>query len=555
MIRSSRKPHQEGIALVTAVVFVAVAMLVLSALSMRTVSQSNSVQQYTRYKEAFLGVEAGLATSIADLDTNGGDGMVGMGTWVATVPEPTPTMASGNIAPVQMVGSPNVSYIAHALRWNTDGVDNNGEGTIDGPDEDWYYSVTAFATYPPINRGVETILEGTDVNVWRNAIFGGTGQAGGLINGNVSIHGSVHLLGTDIAAGNAAVAAIDLSGTSLIHNNYDGLQAGLAARVPSLDTTLWNGEMVETLEAKVRVKNGLVGMDGNSEIGSPDVAGNSVKETMDGTYVSDGWTGNAVTDDGDRGDPQSVYSDNGWDEGYDLGDRVPLPILVDDWKDPITGATVVDPITTVNYTHEDYFNQQLAGQAYVGDMTIAANQDFYYNATRPLDPDPANLQPGDDYILFDAATNVMEVNGQISITGNLEITRGNGNDKTINYTGRAALLVAGDVTLNTDLLAQNSDGTTNLSFPVANILGIMAGNNMMVGSLSQLELMGAFYAQNTATTQRQSTIMGTFVANYFDMGTNVPSIYQVPQLADNLPMGMIGMYPILVYDVVSWREI
>jgi hypothetical protein len=555
MTRNSRKPHQEGVALVTAVIFVAVALVVLSALSMRVVNQNNTVQQYTRYKEAFLGVEAGLATSIAAIDTASGDGMVGMGTWVATGPEPTPTMASMNIAPVQMAGSPNVTYIAHALEWNTDGIDNNGEGTIDGADEDWIYSVTAFATYPPITRGAETVIEGTDVNVWRNAIFGGTGQAGGLINGNVSIHGSVHLLGDDIAAGNAAVAAIDLSGTSLIHNNYDGLDAGLAARVPSLDTTLWNGEMVETLEAKVRVKNGLVGMDGNSEIGSPDAAGNSVKETMDGTYVNDGWTGNSVTDDGDRGDPQSVYSDNGWDESYDLGDRVPLPILTDDWKDPISGATTIDPVTLSNYTHADYFDQQLAGEAYAGDMLIEANVDFYYNATRPLDPDPANLQPTDDYILFDAASNVMEINGQIVVTGNLEITRGNGNDKTINYTGRAAILVQGDVTLNTDLLSRNADGSTNQSFPVNNILGIMAGNNMMVGALSQLELMGAFYAQNTASTQRQSTIMGTFVSNYFDMGTNVPSIYQVPQLADNLPMGMIGAYPILVYEVVSWREI
>ena len=77
----------------------------------------------------------------------------------------------------------------------------------------------------------------------------------------------------------------------------------------------------------------------------------------------------------------------------------------------------------------------------------------------------------------------------------------------------------------------------------------------MIGALSQLELMGAFYAQNRASTQRQSTIMGTFVSNYFDMGTNVPSIFQVPQLADNLPLGMIGAYPILIYDIVSWREI
>jgi hypothetical protein len=39
------------------------------------------------------------------------------------------------------------------------------------------------------------------------------------------------------------------------------------------------------------------------------------------------------------------------------------------------------------------------------------------------------------------------------------------------------------------------------------------------------------------------------------MGTNVPEIYQVPSLADNLPLGMIGAYPILVYSQVSWREL
>ena len=49
--------------------------------------------------------------------------------------------------------------------------------------------------------------------------------------------------------------------------------------------------------------------------------------------------------------------------------------------------------------------------------------------------------------------------------------------------------------------------------------------------------------------------MGTFVSNYFDMGTNVPRIYQVPTLAANLPYGMIGAYPIFIYKKVSWREV
>src|SRR5690606_29144735 len=51
------------------------------------------------------------------------------------------------------------------------------------------------------------------------------------------------------------------------------------------------------------------------------------KETMDGVFVNDGWTGNKV--DG-NGDPQSVYSDNGWDNGYDMGDQVEYPTYDDD---------------------------------------------------------------------------------------------------------------------------------------------------------------------------------------------------------------------------------
>jgi hypothetical protein len=290
-------------------------------------------------------------------------------------------------------------------------------------------------------------------------------------------------------------------------------------------------------------------------MGSPDTTGNTFKETMDGTYVNDGWTGNAVIDDGDRGDPLSVWSDNGWDYSYNLGDRVELPLMDGDWREMFTGATVFNAATGNNYGHAEYFDSQLSGTHYVGDLTIDAATDFYYNATRPLDPDPANIQNGDDYILFDAATNVMEINGQITIDGNLEITRGGGNDTTIHYTGRAALLVHGDVTLDTDLLTVNANGTTVNSFPQNNILGIMAEKNMYVGTLAQLELMGAFYAQGMIRTEKQSTIMGTFVSNYFDMGTNVPEIYQVPSLPTNLPYGMIGAYPIVIYDRVSWREV
>ena len=134
-------------------------------------------------------------------------------------------------------------------------------------------------------------------------------------------------------------------------------------------------------------------------------------------------------DDGDRGDPTSVFSDNGWDASYDCGSRVSLPLFNDDWRDMYTGMTVTNPSTGSNYSHYEYYHTELAGTPYPGNMTIACNANFYYNATRPSETNPALRQSTDDYIYFDAATNRMDINGQIEINGNLVMTRGGGNDK------------------------------------------------------------------------------------------------------------------------------
>jgi len=552
--RLLERSKRSGMALLTAVLFISIAALLLGALSMRVANQSRQTENYVMWRKCFWGAETAVAASKASLEM-GGTGLIGIGTWTppATAEIVLPTFNDPNVAPLQMASMPRLNYMGYIVDWINDGRDNNGDGVVDDPQENWFYTIYGLSRLGQVERCVEVVVHGQDVNVWRNAIFGGTGQAGGLINGNVSIHGSVHLLGDNIVPGGTAVTALDLSGTSLIHNNYVGIPAALQQRVPPLPTRTFNGEVVQTLNANLRVRKGYVGLSGNSEIGELDVRGNAIKETMDGTFVNDGWTGNAVIPDGGRGDPRSVWSDNGWDMPYDLGNRVPLPILQDDWRDMYTGQRILNPLTGRNYTHEEYF-ATICGTPYNGDITIKASQDFYYNATRPGDLNPANRQPTDNYILFNATTNKMEINGRIQINGNLVITRGGGNDKTIYYTGKAAVLVNGNVTLDTDLLTVNPDGTVVNSFP-RNILGIMARNNMTVGSLSQLQLMGAFYAQNMIKSEKQTITMGTFVSNYFDMGTNVPEIYQVPTLADNLPFGMIGAYPILAFSQVSWREI
>jgi hypothetical protein len=45
------------------------------------------------------------------------------------------------------------------------------------------------------------------------------------------------------------------------------------------------------------------------------------------------------------------------------------------------------------------------------------------------------------------------------------------------------------------------------------------------------------------------------VAQYFDLGNQIPSVFQTPLLAKNLPPGMPGATPSYYVKTVYWREI
>ena len=69
---------------------------------------------------------------------------------------------------------------------------------------------------------VSLIVEGGG-NVWENAIFaGGTTPNAGFINGNVSVYGSVHIVGTPPNNG----VALSVSGNTGIYSNYKGQNNG-----------------------------------------------------------------------------------------------------------------------------------------------------------------------------------------------------------------------------------------------------------------------------------------------------------------------------------------
>jgi hypothetical protein len=360
-----------------------------------------------------------------------------------------------------------------------------------------------------VSRRLLTYVRMVDVSPWDYAIFAGSGASGTMVNGNVDIRGSVLILGDGLAPGDYA---IDLGGTAeIVGNNYNGVPAELLAKVPALPTTVVNGETVDTLNAVLRVKKGRVGLSGSSAVGQPDQAGNTVKETVDAVYVTDGWGGN-------QGAAQ-VYSDNGTAAAYDLGDAVTFPSL---------------------------------GDPYPG---YASYQDYLQNNALVLTTELSNIQP--DSIIPEissahgsvskTAGGPLVVSGIIYVDGNNNVAfNKQGSAKTINYEGKGSILVTGNVNINANLLTAGDD-----SFPVNN-LGIMTPNNIVFNE-AQINVMGVFYAEDNVIVQKQTNIMGTIVSNFFDVGTNVPAIFQVPAVKDNLPPGMIGADN-RWYMVVAWLK-
>lgn len=492
---------------------------------------------------------------------------------------------------------------------------------------------------------------------WDNAIFGGSGGSGKLVNGNVSIHGSVHVLGEDLEPTDIA---FEVSGTAWVYNNFDGMPSdiedNLAANTRTIDEDgdgtddyigaangSWDFEGEESLRSKVRVKNGMVSINGTGQLGQSDAEAEAgSRNTLAGIYVNNQWTGNQVS--GGVPNPSRVFSDNGHADDYEdyQGNANPAFPRFDD---EVTGldyslptcdeytVTYFDDADTDTYYHQDIipyngdvelvpdvavdaivasngfvpsasddymhmfaksdsgvhasFSGSLTTTGVIPKLVLApppstpGEGNFYWNsslgvgaidrdagdndggtlsygddgymptlaelaANTPPDPtlpnidepyncseDPATLQPdnsGDYYIWWEASSATLVVSGRNLINGNFSILSGGGQKDTLNYQGIGSILVydgnddgnGGDVEIQVNMY------TTD--YPVSNVILVMAEDDLTLGTSSQLEIMGAYYAQDTVSMNKQNEVAGALVGNYFDLGNNVPSIYQIPML-------------------------
>jgi Tfp pilus assembly protein PilX len=460
-------------------------------------------------------------------------------------------------------------------------ITSTGRATNDGDSSSVTTTADTGVVPLELRRAVRVAikLEREDISVWNNAIFGGVGQSGRSIQGNVRIRGSVHLLGDgepftdadgdqrwdsgesytdsnrngvynlgepytdtdgdghrdpredwDDVNGNGtrdpALTVTDLSsdfsGDANIGNNYDGMPGELRAVLPDPPTTTHLGESVETLNAKLRVKHGRVDISGSATVGAVQATGGSprIKETMDGTYVSDGFGGS-------KGSTQ-VYSDNGTSIGYKLGNLAEMPTL--------TEPTVQNGVSYSTYM--DYLRTN--GLVISGGLELKPGESY-----GPVSDGAGN------YLAVDSAGNIT-IRGIVYVEGDVEIKR-NGGSKSMTYSGRGTFVSTDSVSISCDMLPSSP------TFPVNHALGVIARRKIELatgGGDSQLKLTGAFYAQEQIISQKQNELAGTFVTSYFSM-QNVPHMYQVPVLPDNLPPGMPGAGRIWIKTirVDSWREV
>ncbi|MHB1458359.1 MAG: hypothetical protein ACYC0V_15740 [Armatimonadota bacterium] len=442
--------------------------------------------------------------------------------------------------------------------------------------------IISTATYRGITEKIRVVVKIKGIGIWDNAIFGGVGQVGQAIKGNAKIRGSVHIIGegdpftdlngngkwdsaetyTDINGNNqydsgepivdrdgdntwdpaepyrddnfngaydspltATDLASDLSGNANIGNNYSDMSPiwldPLNPKVPLLVAQDVNGETVETLETEVRVKHGTVNLSGSGTAGDPNVAGNDIKERLDGMYVTDGYGGTAGT--------TNVFSDNGTTQGYDLGDKIKFPSLLEPYKDKNDNNTPYK-------TYEDYL---LAKSMPITETNIiTSSTSFSYTS-----PNGANS------ISWNKSTGVLSIKGIIRFPGNLDIAE---NHTTIKYEGRGTLFVQGNVNVHGNLMPKTT-------FPTVDAIGVISKGDISLAAgegESQIQAMGAWFAQKRILSGMQSEFAGTYVANYFDMGKQVPKIFQTPALSSNLPPGMPGSdVRIVVSKAPSWRHL
>ncbi len=91
-------------------------------------------------------------------------------------------------------------------------------------------------------------------------------------------------------------------------------------------------------------------------------------------------------------------------------------------------------------------------------------------------------------------------------------------------------------------------------FPTGDTLGLIAKDRILMDT-AEVNVAAAIFAENQVKLKKQLQVVGSIVTRYFDIGAQVPHVYQMPNLVKYLPPGMPGGQTYNFVKILSWREI
>lgn len=159
MAAMTSRRQDRGAALVICTLFIALLLVSLGAVSLRLTSQSRQVGHHEDAVRCRWALEAAVTASLAR-HSNGASACVGVDGWEADVQGSLrlPCFEDEGVAPLRLGTAPPVACYSLFLDWSNDGLDNNGDGQIDDPNEEGYCSIHAFARCRASTQGLEVTL-------------------------------------------------------------------------------------------------------------------------------------------------------------------------------------------------------------------------------------------------------------------------------------------------------------------------------------------------------------------------------------------------------------
>lgn len=167
MARRMDRPDA-GMAMLLALVFIAAALVILNTVAARLKSDVRQSESFVEANAALNAVELALVRSAGEIQA-GRSGCLGTEQWPGVadgkVVSAKAGMPGGLVLPVYgeagvvPVKTPDgaAEYWVVALSWASNGIDDNGDGVVDGPEEAGLYGVYAMARCGSTSRAVEAI--------------------------------------------------------------------------------------------------------------------------------------------------------------------------------------------------------------------------------------------------------------------------------------------------------------------------------------------------------------------------------------------------------------